>query len=79
MNNAIEAIGYGLIVAFLYLLWAPLALLGAGLLLVAWANLRESRAAGGRTGAAVGAAVAAFRRTYRQQSTDAPAELRRVA
>lgn len=82
MNNAIEAVGYGLIVAFLYLLWAPLALLGGGLLLVVWANVREAQgrqSAGGRTAAALGAAAAAFRRAYRQPTTEGPAELRRVS
>lgn len=81
MNNLVEAVGYGLILAFLFLLWAPLALLGAGLLLVVWANTRAVRPAGarGRTAAAVGAAVAAARRAYRQHElVDAP-PVRRIA
>lgn len=82
MNSTVEAIGYGLMVAFLYLLWAPLALLGAGLLLVAWANVRAVKQAGvkGRTAAAMGAAWAAARRAYRAQHElpDGP-PVRRIA
>ncbi len=82
MNNAVEAVGYALIVAFLYLLWAPLALLGAGLLLVVWANVRAAKPAGtrGRTAAAIGAAVGAARRAYRAQHevSDGP-PVRRIA
>lgn len=80
MNNAVEAIGYALIVAFLYLVWVPLALLGTGLLLVVWANTRAARKAGtqGRTAAVLAAAVVAARQAYRQASGDRP-ELRRVA
>jgi hypothetical protein len=82
VNNAVEAVGYALIVAFLYLLWAPLALLGAGLLLVAWANVRAAKPAGarGRTAAALGAAFAAARRAYRvqQELSDGP-PVRRIA
>ncbi|MGA4726285.1 hypothetical protein ACPB67_02595 [Micromonospora taraxaci] len=82
MNNLIEAVGYGLILAFLYLLWAPLALLGGGLLLVVWANTRAARSAGarGRTAAAFGAAVGAARRAYRaQQELPEGAPVRRIA
>lgn len=82
MNNLVEAVGYALIVGFLYLLWAPLALLGAGLLLVAWANVRAARPAGtrGRTAAALGAAIGAARRAYRvqQELPDGP-PVRRIA
>lgn len=78
-NNLAEAVGYALIVAFLYAVWPPLALLGAGVLLVVWANVRASRSAGrsGRTTAAITAAVSAARRAYAQ--SEAPPELRRVA
>lgn len=79
MNNLAELVGYALIVAFLYFLWPPLALLGAGVLLVAWANVRAARGAGspGRTIAAVSAAIAAARHAYTQHG--GTPELRRVA
>lgn len=79
VNNLAEAVGYALIVAFLYFVWPPLALLGAGVLLVVWANVRAARSAGrsGRTTAAISAAVAAARRAYAQ--TDTPADIRRIA
>lgn len=82
MNNAAELLGYGLILAFLGLLWAPLALLGAGVLLVVWANVRAARPAGsrGRTAAAVGAAWGAARAAYRQAAGGGQVEpLRRIA
>lgn len=82
MNNLVEAVGYALIVAFLYLVWAPLALLGGGLLLVAWANVRAARPASqrGRTAAALGAAWGAARLAYRRQQElpDGP-PVRRIA
>ena len=79
VNNLAEAVGYALIVAFLYAVWPPLALLGAGVLLVVWANARAARSEGrsGRTMAAVTAAVTAARSAYRQQDTTR--ELRSVA
>ncbi|AIJ26369.1 hypothetical protein [Amycolatopsis methanolica] len=64
LSNLVEAVGYALVVAFLYLLWPPLALLGAGLLLVVWANLRPQRKGSplaGAIGAALGAARSAWR------------------
>lgn len=73
MTNLVELAGYGLVLAFLWFLWPPLVLLGAGVLLIVWANTRRSD---GRTGAALGAAWAAARNTYRAHR--AP-ELRRVA
>lgn len=82
MNNVVEALGYGLILAFLYLLWAPLALLGGGLLLVVWANTRAARPAAsrGRTAAALGAAWGAARRAYRaQQELPEGPPVRRIA
>lgn len=63
MANVIEALGFGLILAFLYAVWSPLALLGAGVLLVLYANTRSG--SGGRMGAAFGAATASFRDAYR--------------
>lgn len=78
MSNFIEAAGYALIVAFLYAVWPPLALLGAGLLLVAYANVRAARAQGrtGRTTAALSAAFAAARHAWTEQTATG---LRRVA
>lgn len=71
VSNLIEFVGYALIVAFLWFIWPPLALLGAGILLVMWANTRTSK---GRTAAALTAAVTAGRAAYKQS-----AELRRIA
>lgn len=78
LNNLTEAVGYALLVAFLYFVWPPLALLGAGVLLVVMANVRAARANGhsGRTLAALTAAWTAARAAYRQQTQP---ELRRVA
>lgn len=70
LNNLCEAVGYALLIGFLYLVWPPLALLGAGLLLVVLANVRAARDTGrtGRTSAAIAAAVAAARRAYTAHS-----------
>jgi hypothetical protein len=76
VSNLIEALGFALIVFFLYLCWPPLAVLGAGLLLVAWANTRRSD---GRLAAAAAAALGAARRAYRSAKEPPPAELRSVA
>jgi hypothetical protein len=43
VSNLAELLGYALIVAFLYILWPPLALLSGGLLLVLWANVRTGK------------------------------------
>jgi hypothetical protein len=61
VNTGIETAGFGLVLGFLWFVWPPLVLLGAGLLLIAHANTRSGR---GRLGAACGAAVAAARRAY---------------
>lgn len=45
MWSALEAVGLALVVSFLWFLWPPLVLLGAGVVLVALAYLGESRAA----------------------------------
>ncbi|HEX8347386.1 MAG TPA: hypothetical protein VF657_22000 [Actinoplanes sp.] len=84
LDNLIEAAGYALMIAFLYFVWPPLALLGAGAYLVVLANVRAARRAGhsGRTAGAIAAAVAAARRAYATHTgpTDQPTgELRRVA
>lgn len=42
-NNLIETVGYVLLVAFLWFVWPPLVLLGAGVLLVVLANVRAAR------------------------------------
>lgn len=76
MNNVVETLGFALIVFFLWLCWPPLAALGAGLLLVAWANTRRSD---GRLAAAAAAAMAAARQAYAAAREHPPAELRRVA
>lgn len=76
MNNLVETIGFGLVLAFLWFVWPPLALLGAGVLLVLWANTRRGD---GRVSAALGAAIAAARRAYAAGQEQPTAELRRVA
>ena len=81
MDKLAELVGFGLVIAFLWFVWPPLPLLGAGILLVVWANTRRGN---GRVGAALGAAVSAARRAYAAAKTvpagDQPTgELRRVA
>lgn len=61
MDDLAERIGFLLVLAFLWFCWPPLVLLGAGVLLIAWANTRTRS---GQIGAAVGAAVAAAKATY---------------
>lgn len=75
-NNLAEAAGYALIVAFLWFVWPPLVLLGAGVLLVVWANVRAARPASTRAKAVAAAAVKAARAAWAEQPT---AELRRIA
>lgn len=52
---AVELAGFGLILAFLWFVWPPLVLVGLGVLMVTWANIRGVRAASnpGRPGATV--------------------------
>lgn len=78
VNGAVEALGYGLLLAFLWFLWPPLVLLGAGVLLVLWANVSRSD---GRSARALGAAWSAARAAYRSHRAlnDQTAELRRIA
>lgn len=64
VNNILEGIGYALVIAFLYLVWTPLALLGAGVLLVIYANVRPE---GGKASAAIGAALSAARRAWEEE------------
>lgn len=61
MNDSVEAAGFALVLAFLWFCWPPLVLLGAGVLLVAWANTRTREA---RLGTALGAAIAAAKHAY---------------
>lgn len=76
MDKLIEVAGFGLMLGFLWFVWPPLVLLGAGLLLVAYANTRTRS---GRLGIAAGAAWAAARRAY-QASREIEAEnVRRIA
>lgn len=78
MNSVVELAGFGLVLGFLWFVWPPLVLLGAGILLVAWANTRT--ASGGRFGLAVGAAWSAARRAYAAgREMEADAKVRRIA
>lgn len=61
MDKLAELAGFALVLGFVYFVWPPLVLLGAGALLVAYANTRSKQ---GRLGVVVGAAVAAARRAY---------------
>lgn len=81
MDKLAELAGFGLMIGFLWFVWPPLTLLGAGVLLVVWANTRQGN---GRVGAALGAATAAARRAYAAAKESAPGdqptgELRRIA
>jgi hypothetical protein len=66
VTNTVEAVGFGLILWFLYILWPPATILGGGLLLILWANVRTSK---GKTSAAIGAAVHAARLAYAEHET----------
>jgi len=68
--NLAELAGYGLVVGFLWFVWPPLVLLGAGLLLIIWANTRRPSASRGRTAGAIAAAAAAARTAWRSASAD---------
>jgi uncharacterized membrane protein len=61
VDKLAELAGFSLMLAFLWFVWAPLVLLGSGVLLVVWANTRQGN---GRIGAALGASIAAARRAY---------------
>jgi hypothetical protein len=77
VDKLAEVAGFGLILGFLWFVWPPLVLLGAGLLLVAYANTRGSRP--GRVGLAVGAAWAAARRAYAASRELEGDNVRRIA
>ena len=61
MDKLAELAGFALMLGFLWFVWPPLVLLGAGLLLVVFANTRSHS---GRVGLAAGAAWTAARRAY---------------
>jgi fatty acid desaturase len=76
VNNLVESLGFALVLAFLWFVWPPLVLLGAGVLLVVWANTRSHN---GRVGTALGAAITAAKRAYAAGQEQPTTELRRVA
>lgn len=43
VNNLLQLVGFGLVLAWCWLVWPPLPLLVGGVLLVAWAELRRLR------------------------------------
>ena len=67
MSTVLETTGFALVLGFLWFVWPPLVLLGAGVLLIAHANTRSGR---GRLGTACGAALAAARRAYTAAADD---------
>lgn len=77
MDKLTELAGFGLILGFLWFVWPALVLLGAGLLLVVYANTRTHS---GRLGLSAGAAWAAARRAYAASRDGDPetAQLRAV-
>jgi len=77
VDKLAELAGFGLILGFLWFVWPPVVLLGAGLLLVVYANTRSK--APGRIGIAVGAAIAAARRAYAASREIEPDNVRRIA
>jgi hypothetical protein len=77
VDKLIEAAGFALVLGFLWFVWPPLVLLGAGILLVAAANTRTR--GGGRLGLAVGAALAAARRAYAASRELEADNVRRIA
>lgn len=74
VTNLVEAAGFALILWFLYILWPPAAILGAGVLLIAWANVRTGK---GRVAGAIGAAMQAARVAYAERSD--PDTVRRIS
>lgn len=78
MDKLAELVGFSLILAFLYFVWPPLVLLGAGLLLVTFANTRTHS---GHLGYAAGAAWSAARRAYSsgREIEDGSDRVRRIA
>ena len=78
MDDFLEFAGFALVIGFLWFVWPPLVLLGAGLFLVMRANTRTRS---GRLGAALAASIAAGRRAMRTpvEIDGETRELRRVA
>lgn len=78
MDKLAEFVGFSLVLGFLWFVWPPLVLLGAGLLLVAYAN---TRAHAGRLGAIVAASWSAARRAAQatREIDGETTELRRIA
>jgi fatty acid desaturase len=76
VDKLAELAGFGLVLAFLWFVWPPLVLLGAGILLVAYANTRSRS---GRLGIAAGAAWAAARRAYLASRDVEGDNVRRIA
>jgi hypothetical protein len=76
VDKLAELAGFGLVLAFLWFVWPPLVLLGAGVLLVAYANTRTHS---GRLGIAAGAAWAAARRAYAANREIDDGNVRRIA
>ncbi|AGL19508.1 hypothetical protein [Actinoplanes sp. N902-109] len=77
-KNLTEAAGFALVLGFLWFVWPPLVLLGAGLLLVVQANTRASSPA--RLGQVVGAAwIAARRAAAATREVEDPDKVRRIA
>lgn len=68
-ENIAEALGYGLVLGFLYFVWPPLVLLGGGLLLWTWANTRPARPSAAPVGRAVGAALGAAYQAWKATRT----------
>jgi hypothetical protein len=74
VDDFLEFAGFVLVIGFLWFVWPPLVLLGAGLLLVMRANTRTRK---GRFGAALGSAFAAGRRALKADADELA--VRRVA
>jgi hypothetical protein len=75
VTNLVEIAGFALILWFLYILWPPAAILGGGVLLILWANVRTGK---GRVAGAIGAALHAARTSYAERETG-DATVRRIS
>lgn len=79
VTNVVEAAGWGLLVLFAYLCWPPAAVLVAGVELIVWANTRTPVASGGRVGAFIAAARAAYQAQRRGPEEIGPGAVPRSA
>lgn len=61
MDKVAEFAGFALVLGFLHFVWPPLVLLGAGVLLITYANTRTHS---GRLARVAGASWSAARRAY---------------